>query len=190
MLADVPSLLSYPRVYPFEETPEILGQYVYPIRRYSLDGLAIVVNIEQNAVRAKIGDWDGRARHDGWLFEEQEQTFVQRHLSGISELMQAAAIPRALYYVSCGNDGLRLVDMRVSLDRMAGPGMLKDLFKTIMPVQESISDPVIMDKETIARAEGREGIFRSGAIFKPSAFKTILREGEMQPLYVLLSPQV
>lgn len=187
-----PSLLSYPRVLPFSEVPELKGVFCYVIEKYTLDGISIIISRYKDAdtpmVSYTIGDWNGRkidmTKNSG--LHDLAEEFMAVYSDKMLGLMQKINLPQAQYYISNHNKSLVLTDVRVSLNKMLGPGATEQLFSVVMPVQKQISKPVILDDDTMNKIHGRLKPYNQGIIFKPSAFKTIVRGKELQPMYGLL----
>ena len=198
LLGDPPDILSYPEILHIDDVPEIKSQYVYPIRRYCLDGISAIVSIPRerpDAVSCRVGDWDGQqtqGRLEGPLAEYEER-FIGTYLPRVGQLMSIARIERAQFYFSCSESEMRLVDVRIAHDHMLGPGMMFDLFAAILPVQESVLLPldgvteqnpmITVTDEVLDAISKRDAPFNCDMIFKPTTFKLIQREGAIHPLY-------
>jgi hypothetical protein len=83
-------------------------------------------------------------------------------------IMRYARIQQAEFYFS----GELLVDVRLTADKFAGPGMVKDLFGKVVRTQEVMK---------IAAANERD--MTVPAILKPSVFKTMVVGEDVIPLY-------
>jgi hypothetical protein len=94
--------------------------------------------------------------------------------------MKLIGLPQAQYFLSL-DDELTLVDMQVSLNKLAGPGMLRDIFSRRYPTQEVIKvEP--FDDRVIEYAQRGTGTYEGDLIIKPSRFATIA-EDDLVPLY-------
>ena len=56
-MSKVPDALAYPRILTLNEVPEIEGQFVYVIKAYPEDGLAITIFRDQEEVYLSINDF-------------------------------------------------------------------------------------------------------------------------------------
>lgn len=187
-----PSLISYPQILSLNEVPELMGKLVYIIKAYPLNGLAVLMARDADGTKIKIGDWDGIPINMASPVEKHRaliDDFMKNHVNNFIGLMAAAKIKQAIFYLSDDN-GLRLVDMRTALDRLVGPGMLRDLLSKVITTQESVST-VGMTPEVLAAIKKGENHLAGDLIIKPSVFKTITR-GEspnmmMYPMYGMVS---
>jgi hypothetical protein len=186
-LSNIPSALAYPRILNFKDIPEIEGQFVYVIRAYPEDGLAITIqrDVQNGEVYLSINDFDGNPidlTDDKNIYQWAAIDFAQHDSSKFVAIMKSASIGKVILYISVDGDELRLVDMRVSLNKFYGPGMIKDLFGKIYPTQEVVKT-IALDEKTLDAIKRGEGSYKGNLILKCSKFKTIVREKEMLPLY-------
>jgi len=180
----VPSLLAYPEVLELDDLPELRGQLVYVIRGYPLNGLAVVIHREDGGVTIQVGDWDGK------VLNPKENSLVQKFLDlniqRLVTIMIHAGIPSALFYVTYQDEQFRLVDIRTSLNKFSGPGMIRDLFGKAMATQE-IRKVIHLDDRTIEAIQSNKGSYQGDLMLKASAFDTVDRKYEgtkvMFPLY-------
>ena len=183
----VPSALSYPPILDLKDVPEIEGQFVYVVKAYPEDGLAITIyrDLEAGEVFLSINDWDGNPidlTNENHPYQWAAIDFAQHDSSKFVSLMQAAAIEKMLLYISIDNEELRLVDLRSSLDKFYGPGMIRDLFAKVYPTQEVIKT-IALDENVLDAIKRGEGSYKGNLILKCSKFKTIVREKNLLPLY-------
>lgn len=170
-MSEIPSLLSYPQILPLDKVPEINGALVYAIKGYATDGVSILIFIRDGKMGVRMGDFDGNLLD----IRNVDQKIID-YVDPLSKLLLTARIPQAQFYFSNGV----LVDLRISLDKMAGPGMLKDLCGNILPTQEVI-DIKLLDEDLLKSLEQYDYV-----ILKHSSFKVIIRDNSMIPLYATL----
>jgi hypothetical protein len=170
-MSNIPSLLAYPPVLTLDQIPEINGALVYAIKGYELDGVSILIFFQDKQVGVRVGDFDGNL-----LDPTTVDPAVINYIDPLGKLMMAANIPQAQFYFS----GHTLVDMRISLDKMAGPGMLKDLCGNLLPTQEILAVKPL-DEELLESLKEYDYV-----IFKHSSFKVIVRDNSIIPLYAIL----
>lgn len=174
-------LLAYPAIGSLEDTPEMKGRFVYPIRRYSMQGVSALVSVSGQTMGIKFGDWDGNVAQDGWEHESIERKFIAEYANHVGFLMGVGGINTMQFYLSVEEGGyFRLVDARYALDRMVGPGFLQEIFGVILPTQEVVGEPRVLDDDLIAEIQDGK---MEDLILKPSAFKVIERGNALQPLY-------
>lgn len=186
-ISNVPAILAYPRILDFKDIPEVKGQFVYVIRKYVEEGLAIVIyrDIDGGDVYLSVGDFDGKpvdltdANHP--LYSPALE-FVQHESSKFVAMMKVARIQKLILYISISKDNWELVDLRTSLDKFYGPGMIRDLFSKIFPTQDVIKT-VTLDEATLEAIKKGKGSYKGDLILKCSKFKTVTRDKELLPLY-------
>ena len=181
----LPDILSYPEIQKLEKIPEIRDQFVYVLKAYPLKGLAVLAYRKDENIYWRFGDFNGK------LIDPTSNKFVTAFMNGYSsklvELMKTAGIPQAQFYVAAERGGhLRLVDMRTSLNKFAGPGMLRDLCGKIMDTQEVIKT-IQLTPDVLEAIQAGTGNYTGGIILKTSTFKTITKgvapKLNMYPMY-------
>lgn len=180
VIPQLPTLLSYPKILTLDEIPDLVGKFVYFIRAYDLQGLAVLIARQKDDVFMRIGDWDGKVINP--KESEMATKFVQQHSQSFISLMASAAIPQGLFYISTD---MRLVDIRMSLNKFSGPGMVRDLFSKVIDTQEVLKIDSLTP-EVLTAVKGNSGSFTGDLIIKPSAFKTVDRNKVMYPMYGLV----
>jgi hypothetical protein len=185
-------LISYPPILSLDEVPELMGKLVYIVKAYPLSGLAVMMTYDKPNLSIKFGDWDGKAIDivkPTELADRLVADFMKNHANNFLGLMTSARIKQAIFYLSDDN-GLRLVDMRTALDKLVGPGMLRDLLSKVITTQEVVST-IGMTPETMAAIKRGEGSLSGDLIVKPSVFKTVTRGDSpnliMYPMYGMVS---
>lgn len=186
-ISKLPEILAYPKILKLHEVPEINGQFVYVIRKYPENGLAIVIyrDLNKGEVYLSIGDFDGNPinlTNEDHPLQWAAVDFATNDSSKFVAMMKTAKIIQMILYVSVDGDQLRLVDLRSSLDKFYGPGMVRDLFGKIYPTQEEIKTTTL-DENTLKAIKNGEGSYKGDLILKCSKFKTITRNKDMLPLY-------
>jgi hypothetical protein len=187
-LSEVITPLSYPRILDLKDIPEIAGKFVYVIRGYPEDGLAVTIKRDpaKDDVWVIVSDWDGNniplndAKHP---LQGMAMGFVRSDSPKFIEVMRLLKIPQAIFYLSANKDGeFTLVDVRTSLNKFCGPGMVKELFSKVVNTQEILST-TYLTPEVMSGIQNNVGSYQGDLILKTSAFKTIQRGKEMLPLY-------
>lgn len=179
-IPQLPTLLSYPKLLPLNEVSDLGGKFVYFIRAYPLQGLAVMIVRQKDDVFVRIGDWDGKIINPTESPVATE--FVKKYSQQFIGLMSSAKIPQAIFYVSVDGAEMRLVDIRLSLNKFSGPGMVRDLFSKIINTQEVIKVDNLTP-EAMTAIKNNEGSYTGELIIKPSAFKTLERNKIMYPMY-------
>jgi hypothetical protein len=165
----IPSIIAYPEILHIDRVPELKDRLVYIIRSYKLDGTSILIFRNSGKIGIRFGDFAGNIIEP----EKLDKKFAANYVGPLVDLMNRARIPQAQFYFS----GDILVDIRTHLDKMSGPGMVKELCSKIIPTQEIIAIKKLDDgllKELPSMGQ---------VILKHSSFKIIVRGDKFLPLY-------
>lgn len=177
--------IPYPKILELNDLPQFKNQFVYIIKSYKQQGLAVVINREDDDVYVRISDWDGNIldTSKGECFK-----FVERHSRQFITLMNIAGIPKAIFYITKDNDDFVLVDVRLSINKFSSPGMIRDLFSNIIKTQEVIKVGNLDDDLLDAIKDGK-GKFNQDIIIKTSVFKTVTINNCLFPMYAMVHHQ-
>lgn len=182
-----PSSLAYPKILELKDVPEIEGQFVYVIEGYPEDGIAITISrdLKNDEVYLSINDWDGQPvdlTDKNHPYQWAALDFATHDSSNFVGIMRSANIHKMILYISIDEEELKLVDLRTSLNKFYGPGMIRDLFAKIYSTQEVIKT-IALDENTLDAIKIGKGSYEGNLILKCSKFKTITRGKELLPLY-------
>lgn len=184
-----PALLKYPGLIDIKDAPELKGVMAYVIKAYD-SGISVLVSATQVAdginFRTVIGDWEGHAidMRVPSEFQVMGLHFLGDHWRRFVEIFRTVGIPQAQVFLGRTQPGgeLVLTDIQIAANKLAGPGMIRDLFSKIIQVQEVVKI-VTMDNPTIEAIVGGADPFVGKLIIKPSKFRTVIRRVAV-PLYV------
>jgi len=185
------------RYYPFinvDSVPEFKDKFVYPLEYFSdTNGFMFIFKRSKGHICIRTATFAGEI-----LDPEKDHPYTQgikniteNHFSKLINTIRLVGIDQCILYFSEPENPI-LVDFRVSLDKMCGPGYLNDFFgKQKIPMQKSIGDPVILDDDNLSklRIKAKESKAKR-VIVKPSSFKIIVRGDEIVPLYGVLNSEV
>lgn len=190
-LSELPGILSYPKALPLAEVPEMRGQYVYVIRGYIDEGFTLVVRRDtvNDRVNILVGDFGGNNIATGEQLDGRIAEFLVAKVPNLVGMLKLLKIEQIIFYLAISGTGLMLVDVRLSLDKFCGPGMVRDLFSKVMDIQQTIKI-VQLDEPTLEAIKAGEGEFSGPLILKCSRFKTITRGQDLLPLYATVRPNV
>jgi len=187
----LPKVLPYPTLLPFESTLSIRDIYCYVIKHYGHDGLSVLIyrQIKQDQVVVLCGDWKGNNID---IVNSEEKLakvglkFVQDELTRFLKMMRLIRIDQAQFFFAIDpDDELILVDMQVAYNKLVSPGMIRDFFGEICRIQETVKIENIDERAVEAIKKGT-GSYEGDIILKPSRFR-MHHESEnnsFQPLYV------
>lgn len=188
-LVKVPTLLSYPEVLKFGDIPELKNEFVYVIEAYPLNGLSVVAHRVQTdegmQINWRLGDWDGneinpigKSPNAHWA-----NKFLGEYSPKILQIMQLIQLYHAQFYFSIVDNDLCLVDIRLSLNKFTGPGMVKDIFGKAISVQKEVCKPMLLTPDEWQKMKDEKR--SKPVIIKPSVFKTIMRNKALMPMYAI-----
>lgn len=184
----LPKVLQYPKFLPFGEIVKDI--FCYIIRHYGHNGLAVLFQRQptNDQVVVLCGDWYGNVID--LLSKDNElapfaNEFLSKHAIKFYELLRTIRVEQAQFYFAIVNNELVLVDVQISLNKMASPGMVNDVFGKIFPTQEVLKMEII-DERALEHAEKGAGHYQGDLVIKPSRFRMYEDKGHYQPLYAEL----
>jgi hypothetical protein len=167
---NIPAIMPYPPLFDINKAKQILGKLCYFVEPYALDGVTTVAYLSNGAYRMKIGKFDGSIIDPSRIKKASlESDILAVIMPKILGIIKHARIIQAQFYFS----KTTLVDVRISLNKFVGPGMLRDLFEKAIGTQKVI-------KISLASESEMKGV---SAVLKPSAFKTMVVGDDIFPLY-------
>lgn len=190
----LPKVLKYPTVYPLFSgdhlTPQgqsIRGKLCYVIEHYKPDGISALILRSDDNVVIQIGDWNGNNLN---LEDETEPKltialdFLEKYSVNLCATMNLIKLSQAQFFFT---DDLCLVDMQLSLNQFASPGLIRDLLSNIMQTQV-IRKIVPLDDQLLQVIRDGTGSYEGDLIIKPSRFQMYdcLESGTSYPLYLNL----
>jgi len=186
-IIELPDFLPYPDVLPLSKLPEINGKLVYIIDQYE-DCIAVNVLIQEENICIRFGNWDGDPIdiQQGSNLSKEAHQFIGQYLDQTVRLFRTIGLNQALLYIGMLNGEMQLVDVRLSLDKFSGPGMIRDLFSKVIPTQ-NVRKIVNADDEALEAMNAGKGSYSGDIIIKSSAFETVERQTpkgkSLYPLY-------
>lgn len=168
---EMPKLLPYPEFQQFDRCQELLGKFCYFIKDYA-PGYSILIKRQSGEAGIILGDWKGN-KYD-------HKCPVTVHIASLGliekfhKIMEAIGLQQGQLFFSSDD---RVVDLQIAINKMAGPGMLRDLFATTFSIQDTVKIEVATP-QLIAELK-KQGRF----IVKPSRFRFIQRDQIILPLY-------
>jgi hypothetical protein len=187
----IPDSLEYPEILPLKDVPALKNVLCYVIKAYPIDGIGVVITRDDEWLCSRISDFKGNILEpNDAKYSNMIEHVMTKYIPYIMSLMQCANMDKLLFYFADLDDP-RLVDVRVSFNKFCSPGFVKDIFGKVVPVQEDICKPIVLNAENMERLCTARGDYSSGNfILKPTAFKTIIRDGKILPLYGVINNEV
>jgi hypothetical protein len=176
--------LSYPKPLQSNYLDTLKNVLCYVIRQYSDDGLSVLISKQSDDIAVLFGDWHGN------LYDIREdkpstkicKTFMDEYLNNIYTLMKYIRVDMLQMFIDTTND-FKLVDIQLSLNKYTGPGMLRDVFNSIINTQEVLAIEPLDDRALEAIKHGT-GTYEGDLILKPSKFRLYEDGGSYFPHYV------
>ena len=181
---EIPDLLPYPTIQPFEDVPELHNRFVYVIKKYEFTGYSILMVRDKGYIVSQIADFDGN-KFDGDRIEEAESVLSEKFHT-LSALVSAIKIDKCICYLSEDKDDIKLVDVRLSYNKFVGPGFIKDVFGNTINTQD-IHKILQLDESIVESMMSGKNNYDGEYIVKSSAYKFMERDGNFVPMYGLVS---
>jgi hypothetical protein len=186
----VPKLLSYPRILNIDDMPQLRDKFCYVVKSYPLEGIALLIYRHNQQINTQFGRFNGECLDPtvNGPFSTIITNILSNYYQKLAMLMKYININQAIFYFSECQGELRVVDIRVSLNKFCGPGWLQDFVAKVgIPTQELVGKPVHLIEDNLKKIKDKIGEYSTGAfIVKPSAFKFMIHGDEVIPMYGLI----
>ena len=144
----------------------------------------MVVSRRDESISVQFGDWQGvivdpdDSTHP---FHGQIIQLLEHSFPKLITLMRTIRLGQAEFYFSTG---LVLMDVRLELNRYAGPGMITDVFGKLVDTPETIKIEVL-DQRAMDFITKGTGSYEGDLLLKPSRSRPYeLPDGSYVPFYV------
>ena len=180
----LPAMLPHPE--PLSDTALIAGRLCYVVRYYQNIGISCLVSHIDGQIAIAAGDWDGRTID---LADTKDSLslvavdFLHKHAEKLVAISRAAGVKQAIYYFALDTGTPTLVDIRLSLNKFLGPGMIRDVFGKSFDTQVVLKIDV-MTEQLLEQIRNGAGNYHDGVIIKPSVARVTEVDGKLVPLYV------
>lgn len=173
--AELPKVLSYPKLLEYDNVKlSLKSLFCYVIRYYGEKGLSVLIYRQpaKDQVVVICGDWFGNNidMTDGSELANIANTFVSESVSKFIATMRLIKIDQVQLFFAIQDKELILVDIQTAMNKLTGPGMVRDVFGKITLTQEIIKIEVIDDRVMECIADG-SGNYGGDLIIKPSRFR-------------------
>jgi len=180
MLLDV---LPYNKILNIQDVPELKGQFVYVMNDYEDDGFSVVIYKDDGNIKFSFGDFNGNKLNpinNKCKNLEYIDKFLAGPLRKMSSLLVVTGVKSMQAYVSISNEEMILIDIRTHYDKYVGPGMLRDVFgKCDIKIPSYVETGCYLTDDKIKELKKSP----KKHIVKPSSFKMIARDDDVQPMY-------
>jgi hypothetical protein len=166
----IPDLVDYPQFLSFSEYGSLFKNILcYVIEPYELVGYSVYVGFRNGYSLVRVGDFESNMIGC--------DDYIIKYIDILIEITKSIGINDSIYYFSKNNGSLVLVDMMLSANKFAGPGMLRDIFGKVFKTQNVI-DICQINEETTNKYNTK--------VVKPSSFKYIIDKNTIRPQYGLV----
>ena len=186
-ISNIPKLLKYPKF--LNNIQLVKDMYAYIIPHYGYDGLSVLIyrQPKNDNIIIICGDWYGNQLDlidipDPDTRIRLASDFLINDAMKLYELLKLIKVEQVQLFFAIDDVGLLLVDMQLTLNKFASPGMLKDIFSNIYRVPEMKAE--LVDNRILECIDKAAGSFNGNLIIKPNKFKMYEEGGTWQPLYV------
>lgn len=160
--------------------------YCYVIKHYGNVGLSVLID-RTTDVSVRFGDWNGNVIDMSAKTPESDRAnrFITNGLRLFASVMKSINLGNAQFFLADVNNDLVLTDIQLSLNKMCGPGMVRDIFGNVFNTQEILKTEIIDDRATDAIVHG-SGTYTGDLVLKPSKFRLYHNQANNTyvPLYV------
>lgn len=186
----LPKVLPYPKLLQFSELENVVRNvFCYVIRHYGNDGLSVLIYRQptKDQVVVICGDWNGNNIDisDDSRLSNVANKFLQESLSIFISTMRLIKVDQIQLFFAIVDDELVLVDIQTALNKLAGPGMVRDIFGKVYKTQEILKIENLDDRAIQLINDGA-GSYAGDLIIKPSRFRMYHneRDNSFAPMYV------
>lgn len=187
---ELPKVLSYPRYLPFDNLQNVVKNlFCYVIRHYGNDGLSVLIyrQPEKDQVVVICGDWRGNHLDlsDNSPLSGSINNFLSKSLIELITIMKLIKIEQVQFFFAIVDGEFILVDIQSSLNKLLGPGMVRDVFGKVLKTQEVLKIEILDDRAIECIRDG-SGNYGGDLIIKPSKFRMYHNEKDNSfiPMYV------
>lgn len=184
----LPQVLPYPKLLSSDLIKHVNNVFCYVIKHYGNAGLSVLVyrQPQKDQIIVLYGDWFGN-NIDITVDNELSRAallFCDSKLQELLYMMKLMRLEQAQFFLAM-LDGLTLVDVQVAYNKMAGPGMARDIFSKLINTQEVIKSEIVDERAIDAILRG-VGSYTGDIILKPTRFRLYHDEAtnSFQPMYI------
>lgn len=186
--AELPQVLRYPPLLELDQVPAIKNVFCYIIRHYGTSGFSVLVyrKPKKDEVVILCGDWQGNNLDllESSSLVQTVKSFIQTEAVKLLQVMHTVRLEQAQYFFALDQGTPTLVDIQLALNKMSGPGMVRDVFGRLFKTQEVLKTEIVDDRVLECVRKGT-GSYSGDVILKPTAFKLQhLQNNKYTPMYV------
>jgi len=184
----LPAVLKYPKFLSLSQAA-IRDKFCYIIRAYN-PGFSVLVyrKTDSDDVVVVCGDWAGNNIDlvgNKTNISEAASNFIKSEIVRLISAMHIIKLSQAQFFLALDEQGPMLVDMQVAINKLAGPGIIRDIFGKTYRTQEVIKIETC-DERVLECVTNGSGNYGGDLVIKPSKFQMqhIVETNEYTPMYV------
>jgi hypothetical protein len=177
-------MLSHPE--PLSDLAMVSNMLCYMVKYYQNVGISCLITHKDGNVSISMGDWNGQTIDLANTKDSMSLVaidFLHKQGQLLAAISNAAGVKQAIYYFALDTGIPVLVDIRLSLNKFLGPGMIRDVFGKAFDTQQILKVDA-MSEQLIEQIRDGAGSFGDGVIIKPSRFRFTEVDGKLIPLYI------
>jgi len=166
----VPQYLMAPPLLDFGDGRIIKNLFCYVLRHYGNSGIGVLYYHQGDDVCVQFGDWNGNiidldSKSDPLV--KLIGLYLHKYNISIYNLLHTIGLSQFQIFL---NTSLMLVELQYTVNNLAGPGMLQNLFSNIITTPEVLKIEIIDDR-VIDVINAGTGSYTGDLIIKPSRFR-------------------
>ena len=180
----IPAMLPHPE--PLTDISLISGMLCYVVKYYQNIGISCLITHDSGKVSVSMGDWSGQTIDLASTKDPMSLiaiNFLQNQAQRLMAISNAVGVKQAIYYFALDTGTPILVDIRLSLNKFLGPGMIRDVFGKTFDTQQILKIDV-MSEQLLEQIKNGAGCYGDGVIIKPSRSRFIEIDDRPTPLYI------
>lgn len=173
-------MLAHPVIDEFGPESPLNGVFCYIQEYHAEEGYSVIIRRDgHGGLTIRIGDWAGNDLSPGdplWskILDGTESGVNFYTIAGI---MAVSKVYQAQFFVSMPDKVL--VDVRMSLNKWLGPGMIEGLFGKMCRTAKTLLI-TNLTPDIVAQLDNKSGIFNGNLLLRPSSFRC---NEDLRPTY-------
>lgn len=159
-----PTILPYPKVAELSKEHPINGVFSYIQEKPQMNGIALLIQAQPRTkeVAFRAGTWDGKLAPQSEIQKIAE--FIGIFGAKLAQIMALVKVEQAMFYISADE---KLVDVRTSINKWLGPGMVENIFSKVISTPKTIEITSITS-ELYDAIMADTGKYSGNLLIKPS----------------------
>lgn len=179
----LPDIVDYVEFFKFSESKSLFDKrYCYILEPYDVNnGITLYIGFRKDGnsvnVLTRVADFKSNTFNLMSLNNKHISNLMEKYHNKLVNILKTAGVLDSLMYFSIVKDELLLVDVMINANQFLSPGLLRDLFGKVLPIQKTVTIDIIT-AELVKNYKGK--------FIKPSAFKYVLDSETPRPMYGII----